>query len=546
MSLYSSFHPLAAKAVSLAQKTEEQETLSLLSLDFKRSYQYSFEEALKNNQCPIGQFEGELIFASTEQSPLGLKVQKSTLLTLFSHVYRKDIVRYAEYGAYTGSRWWVEAGMFIRLCVFFTILYIFSSLLHYVSAVIWLYLLSSVMLFFGVTRAFFTIYGALIRTPQHTPLAIENLPKISLLIPLYNEAKVVKRLIRRLNALDYPHSKLECFFILEEKDITTQTAVNALVLPEWIHVLILPKGSFYTKPRALNAALPFVAGEIIGVYDAEDAPQKTQLIDAATELASHEGYACVQAPLDYYNADSNSISRLFTLEYAAQFRGLLPFLAKFNYPIPLGGTSFFIKREILQKIGPWDAYNVTEDAELGLALSRSGYKIGYITSATFEEANFRIKPWINQRSRWLKGFLQTWISLESREKLKFWSIFHLLAPVVSFVVTGAIVCILLMELFMKGRLFGDGFEWVYLSYCALTVEVSLAIATFATTCTRHLRAYRFMIILMPFYRILGIPAVLKALYELIVKPHKWAKTEHGINDDAYGDVIADLTHPLEA
>jgi cellulose synthase/poly-beta-1,6-N-acetylglucosamine synthase-like glycosyltransferase len=76
--------------------------------------------------------------------------------------------------------------------------------------------------------------------------------------------------------------------------------------------------------------------------------------------------------------------------------------------LPLGGTTLFFRRHILEELGGWDAHNVTEDADLGVRLARKGYKTELVSTVTYEEANCKAWPWVKQRSRWLKGFLITY------------------------------------------------------------------------------------------------------------------------------------------
>ena len=171
----------------------------------------------------------------------------------------------------------------------------------------------------------------------------------------------------------------------------------------------MPADALKTKPRAMNYALPFCRGDIVGVYDAEDRPDPGQIRAVVQHLqAAPPEVACVQGYLDFYNSGDNWLSRCFTLEYAIWFRVVLLGVQRLGLPIPLGGTSVFFRRSVLEQIGAWDAHNVTEDADLGMRLARFGYRCEMIASTTWEEANCRVRPWIRQRSRWLKGYAITW------------------------------------------------------------------------------------------------------------------------------------------
>ena len=78
--------------------------------------------------------------------------------------------------------------------------------------------------------------------------------------------------------------------------------------------------------------------------------------------------------LDFYNPRTNWLARCFTIEYAGWFRLVLPGLAAPWPAVPLGGTTLFFRRDVLEQLGGWDAHNVTEDADLGMRLARHGYR----------------------------------------------------------------------------------------------------------------------------------------------------------------------------
>ncbi len=240
------------------------------------------------------------------------------------------------------------------------------------------------------------------------------------MVPLYREPDIAARLVKRLGALTYPRELLDVMLVVEEDDHLTRTALAASNLPHWMRVIPVPDSDLRTKPRALNYALNFARGRIIGVYDAEDAPAADQLHRVTEHFATAgPDLACIQGVLDYYNPRTNWLSRCFTIEYAAWFRLMLPGLAKLGLVVPLGGTTLFFRREILERLGGWDAHNVTEDADLGLRLARHGYRTELLDTVTMEEANCRVWPWIKQRSRWLKGYAMTY-AVHMRDPLLLW------------------------------------------------------------------------------------------------------------------------------
>lgn len=244
--------------------------------------------------------------------------------------------------------------------------------------------------------------------PVLVPMAEK--PVVSLIVPMFREAAIAHELVLRLSRLTYPKSLLDVVLVLEAKDTKTRQMIEAISLPGWMRVVRVPDGQLTTKPRALNYALGHTRGDIIGVLDAEDAPaidQIERVVEAFHNAPSN--VACVQGILDFYNTKSNALARCFTIEYAIWFRVVLAGAARLGLPIPLGGTTVYLKRAALKHVGGWDAHNVTEDADLGIRLYRFGYRTILIPTVTREEANNRVLPWIRQRSRWLKGYIVTYL-----------------------------------------------------------------------------------------------------------------------------------------
>ncbi|WP_234811131.1 glycosyltransferase family 2 protein [Xaviernesmea oryzae] len=238
---------------------------------------------------------------------------------------------------------------------------------------------------------------------QHGPL-----PCYTVMVALYREAAVAEQLIASLRRLDWPHSLLDIKLVCEADDRETIAALKALSAGAHFEIVEVPPSEPRTKPKALTYALGAARGEFLAIYDAEDRPHPQQLREAYQRFrASPRELACLQAPLIVTNGQDSWISALFSLEYAALFRGLLPMLANAGMPLPLGGTSNHFRTEALHAAGGWDPFNVTEDADLGLRLYRLGYRSGVIGRQTLEDAPTTMRVWMGQRSRWFKGWLQT-------------------------------------------------------------------------------------------------------------------------------------------
>ena len=378
--------------------------------------------------------------------------------------------------------------------------------------------------------------------PSALPTAQKfQLPRVSVLVPLLHEKEIATALIARLTRLTYPKSLLQIVLVLEEGDDMTRETIARTTLPSWFDVIEVPQANrLRTKPRALNYALDFCNGSIIGVWDAEDAPEVDQ-IDRIVQHFAHAppNVACVQGVLDYYNARTNWISRCFTIEYAAWWRVLLPGIARLGLIIPLGGTTLFFRRDVLEDLCGWDAHNVTEDADLGVRLARHGFKTDLLPTVTYEEANFRPWPWVKQRSRWLKGFLITWCvhMRKPAQLLKEVGLARFLGIQTLFLATfNQFICAPLLWSFCL-TLFGFAHPveitlgttvlgWLFYFFVfAEVLNISIAIKAASRAEHRHLLPW---VVTLPLYFILGTFAAYKALYEFVVSPFYWDKTQHGV------------------
>jgi cellulose synthase/poly-beta-1,6-N-acetylglucosamine synthase-like glycosyltransferase len=383
--------------------------------------------------------------------------------------------------------------------------------------------------------------------PEKPPTAAPprfRLPKVSILVPLLKETEIAGALITRLSRLTYPKSLLEIVLVLEANDTLTQATLARTALPDWISVIEVPQANqLTTKPRALNYALNFCQGSIIGVWDAEDAPEPDQIEKVVTRFQSAPAnVACLQGVLDYYNPDANWLSRCFTIEYAAWWRVLLPGVARLGLVIPLGGTTLFFRRDLLEKLCGWDAHNVTEDADLGVRLARHGYITELLPTTTYEEANCRTWPWVRQRSRWLKGFLITWC-VHMRDPaallrdLGWWRFLGVQTMLLA--TFSQFACAPLLWSFWLALMglphpvpmtFGPHVMAAMIGVFILSETLNLLIALIAVSGSRHRRLMGW-VFTTPLYFALGALAAYKALHEFVLSPFYWDKTEHGVTPD---------------
>lgn len=364
-------------------------------------------------------------------------------------------------------------------------------------------------------------------------------PTVSILVPLFREPEVAGALVERLRQIDYPRERLDIVLAVEEDDPLTLSALRAGSLPPWMRAVIVPRGTPQTKPRALNYVLSYARGSIVGIYDAEDRPEPDQIQRVVARFAEvPANVACLQGRLDYYNARHNWLSRLFTVEYAAWFRVLLPGVQRMGLVVPLGGTTVFLRRNVLEEVGAWDAHNVTEDAELGLRLARAGYETQIVDTTTYEEANAAPIPWIRQRSRWLKGYLMTWGSA-MRQPVALWRDLgpkRFIGLQVQFLgaVLGFLTAPLLWTFMLKP--FGvwhpldqalSPFGYGVLATVMLTGLIGSIFVSIYACRAPHLRHLRAISPLVEPYYLFGTIAAWIGLFELMARPFFWAKTSHG-------------------
>ncbi len=375
--------------------------------------------------------------------------------------------------------------------------------------------------------------------PVHPAPRFFHRPKVSMLVPLFRETGIALDLIDRLKALHYPKAQLDVVLVLEEEDSQTRDLLDRSDLPNWMRVIAVPKGEITTKPRALNYALNFCASPIIGIWDAEDAPAPDQIDRVVAHFAqAAPDVGCLQGILDFYNPQANWLSRCFAVEYATWFRVILPGLSRLGFAIPLGGTTVFFRRSALEAVHGWDAHNVTEDADLGMRLARFGYRTELVQTTTGEEACNRLWPWVRQRSRWLKGYMVTYLAhmrhpLRLLRDLGAWKFlgFQLffVTTISQFLLAPVLWTFWLVLLGWAHPLdsWVSAQAIVQVGLAFLLAEVtSILIGLFAVARTSH-RGLTWWVPTLALYFPLGCVAAYKGLAELILAPFYWDKTSHG-------------------
>ena len=367
-----------------------------------------------------------------------------------------------------------------------------------------------------------------------------ELPTYTIICALYREANVVSNLVAAIRALDYPAEKLQILFVVEADDHGTRRALARLELGPPFAIVTAPPFGPRTKPKALNAALPFAHGSFTAVYDAEDVPEPDQLRRVLNVFRVADAQlACVQASLTIDNTTDSWLVRMFTAGYAGQFDALLPGLAALRLPLPLGGSSNHFRTAVLRQVGGWDAYNVTEDADLGIRLSRLGYRSAVVSSATYEEAPARFGPWLRQRTRWYKGWMQTWL-VHMRDPVRLRRELTLPGALAfQLFLACNVLTALVHPIFMAGLCYAllalSPLELIGPTDAA-PVFAATFVGGYASAIAidliglrrRRLLAHGWALLLTPLYWLLLSLAAWRALYQLLCDPQGWEKTEHGL------------------
>lgn len=556
-------------------------------IDFTYSKKIPYEVALKHNAIIINQRENVYLLAVREilldddikeiESYLDKKVEQvlATMIEIdnfWEEVYsytqtEKSVFELYDQQPENSAIVTFSKGQQIVLLIIVVTL-IIMTISNYKAA------LFSINLFFQTIYAIMTVLKLLIvikganrdaqlrfTKEELDEIDERELPIYTILVPVYKEKEVIKDLIKNIQNIDYPQYKLDVCILLEKDDDETIDVVNNMDLPSNYRPMIVPTYKPKTKPKACNYGLIRAKGEYVVIYDAEDRPEPDQLkkVYLCYKKLPDE-FVCIQAKLNYFNSSQNILTKWFTQEYSMWFELLLVGIMQLKTPIPLGGTSNHFKIDFLREVGAWDPFNVTEDADLGVRLFKKGYKTAVVDSRTWEEANSHVGNWIRQRSRWIKGYMQTWL-VHMRHPAELYKSLGMegfigyqamvlgtpLLPIINpffwlmliwWYVTrdlwirslfpGIFYYIAAFQLFFGNFMFTYtntvGMYWV-IRDCALKKKqpFSYGLIKYA--------------LLTPFYWILMSVAAYKALFQLIKNPFYWEKTHHGLTSKGHDTTI---------
>jgi glycosyltransferase involved in cell wall biosynthesis len=375
------------------------------------------------------------------------------------------------------------------------------------------------------------------RSPRRAdpPVPDEMLPTYTILIPAYKEEAVIGKMMRHIEELDYPKHLLDVIVLVEQHDPATEQAVLAANPPAEVRIVHIPPGTLQTKPRTCNLGLKLARGELLVIFDAEDRPEPDHLRRVAARFAaSGPDLACVQARLKISNGRHNLLAGSFALEYATRWNLVMPGLIRLGLPIPLGGTSNHFRTELLRRLGGWDAWNVTEDADLGMRCAADGYRIDMVDAVTWEESVTDIGAWHKQRTRWHKGMLITTM-VHTRNLVGTWRSFggKGLLVLFSMVLGNPLASLLnsaswvLALLFMTGGLPTRFPDLAQVTGAVSLTSLAAGLVLHAIAGKRE-RIHRpwVLTLLLPLYGLAQTWAAAVAVVEAVRRPFHWNKTPH--------------------
>ncbi|HVZ12065.1 MAG TPA: glycosyltransferase [Patescibacteria group bacterium] len=430
-----------------------------------------------------------------------------------------------------------------------------STLIGVVAVLTAIYFADLLFNLFLIIRSFAKPPEVQITQEEVDNMNVNYLPIYTVLCPLYKEANVIPQFVNAMHNLDYPKDKLQIMLLLEEDDTSTIDAARRMNLPRNFEIVVVPDSKPKTKPKALNYGITKARGEYIVIYDAEDVPEPDQLKKVLLVFnKSSNRVKCVQAKLNFYNPHQNILTRVFSAEYSLWFDLVLTGLQSINAPIPLGGTSNHFRLADIREVKGWDAFNVTEDADLGMRLVKKGYLTAIVDSTTYEEANSDALNWFAQRTRWIKGYIQTYLV-------------HMRSPS-SFSDNSEEPHFITFQLIIGGKVLSmmiNPLMWILtISYFAFRATMGPIIESFfpapvfymgilCMVCGNFMYFYYYMIgcakrkyynlvnysFLVPFYWLAMSAASYVSMYKLIVEPHYWSKTRHGLHLKNVEPIIQD-------
>jgi len=232
-------------------------------------------------------------------------------------------------------------------------------------------------------------------------------PRFSIIVPTKDEEVVIGRCLNSFLDLDYPADKMEIIVVDgNSADGTCEVCSDfSAKFPGGFKIIKeqVSKGN----PAALNLALSYVTGEIVGVFDADSVPER-DVLRKVSAYFNDKQVSAVQGRTTSLNAKKNVLTRVASMEEVAWFQALISGREKLKLFVPLNGSCQFVRRELLDELGGWDEKSLTEDVELALRLVEKNRQIKYAEDVCCgQETPNGFRDLVKQRVRWYRGYMET-------------------------------------------------------------------------------------------------------------------------------------------
>jgi cellulose synthase/poly-beta-1,6-N-acetylglucosamine synthase-like glycosyltransferase len=378
----------------------------------------------------------------------------------------------------------------------------------------------------------------------------DELPRVTIQLPIFNEQFVIDRLVEAICGLEYPKDKLEIQVLDDSTDETTEVAAEIVARYAALGhpiVYIHRTNRHGFKAGALDAGLKVASGEFIAIFDADFVPPPDWLMKVIHHFAEPD-VGMVQTRWTHLNRDYSLLTRIeailldghFVLEHGARNRtGDF-----FNF----NGTAGMWRRQAISDGGGWQHDTLTEDTDLSYRSQIAGWRFKYLPEVECpSELPIEMTAFKTQQARWAKGLIQTSIKMLPKifksnvpRRIKIEAVYHLTANL-SYPLMIVMTALLIPAMICR---FYQGWFQMLLIDVPLFTASSASIAVFYLASQRELYPKTWMktFLYLPFLMALGIgltvtnsKAVMEALFGIksaFVRTPKYRVAQKGEKSQA--------------
>ena len=359
------------------------------------------------------------------------------------------------------------------------------------------------------------------------PRRFEELPRVTIQLPIYNEQFVIERLLEAICAIQYPKDKLEIQLLDDSTDETQQVAASivqryAALGHPIVYLHRTNRHGF--KAGALDEGLKVAKGEFIAIFDADFVPPPDWLMRVVDHFAEPE-IGMVQTRWTHLNRDYSILTQVeailldghFVLEHGARARSG----DFFNF----NGTAGMWRRQAITDAGGWQHDTLTEDTDLSYRSQIVGWKFKYLPEIECPaELPIEMTAFKTQQARWAKGLIQTSIKVlpiifksDVPRRIKVEAVYHLTANL-SYPLMVVMTALLIPAMIIR---FYQGWFQMLIIDVPLFLASTLSIAVFYVVSQRELfpKTWLKTFLYLPILMALGIgltvtntKAVMEALF----------------------------------